>query len=345
MGQEVLLVSEDDGSLRKRLQEAESRFALYESRGAKPGTVRRIKTLRSVRDDGLDVVLSRRRAPDSLCELTELIDLFKSIGPSAVLMTGSQRGGDFLDYQLRGQWAEAVCCSMDLLRHVLRRLGPSGAAMPGEDDHARVVRAYAEIMLLEGKRPDLVALDRAWWESCSVATRAQVDSWPERLLEPEDEAILGHARAGIEVKTSAWHYEVRRRAHGGPLAITVKDEELEPLTNWSTKSRLPVLFLQVLFDEVYCMSFRRMLAAIKSGKCYANGDYVAELDRKSKKLCHRIFVNGPPHLCAKTVFPDKSEARLPVLPNGMVIPHLRLLPAQAADVLPDVIEAELNYTG
>lgn len=336
-------MSDGDEEIQRALEAADGRFREYEARGAQPGTVRKIELLRAVREQGLTKVLSRRRTSGSRQEVLDLVELFKMIGPSSVLLTGSQRGGDFLNNQLVGQWAESVCCSMTLPRFVLLRFGPSSAAMPGDGDHARVVRAYHEITLVEGKRPDLVAVDRAWWEGCGATVRERVESWRERLLEDADAELFAHVHAGIEVKTSAWHYGRRREAGGGSLAITVKDEELEAFRSWSDTTGRPVLFLQVLFDEVYCMSFRRMLATIKIGHAYKAGDYVAELDRTSKKYYHRIFVNGPPHRCAKTVFPDQSEARVPVLPNGAVIPHVRLLPAQALDVLPEVIEAELSY--
>lgn len=171
------------------------------------------------------------------------------------MLTGSQRGGDFLNNQLRGQWAERVALSMPIEGLDLVPFGPSGAAMPGEEDHREVIMTFREILLLESKRPDLLAFNRANWDGLGQAERERIAEWPKRRLEAADDLLVRQARCGIEVKNSTWHYETRRKAGGGPLSITVKKEEVADIQNWSSKTGLPVVFMQVLFDEVYCMSF------------------------------------------------------------------------------------------
>ena len=53
---------------------------------------------------------------------------FLDFGAKAILSTGAQRGGDFLNNQLRGRWAERVVLSMTLPRFRFLAFGPSGAA-------------------------------------------------------------------------------------------------------------------------------------------------------------------------------------------------------------------------
>ena len=82
-----------------------------------------------------------------------LIREFLELGAKAILSTGAQRSGDFLNNQLRGRWAEDVVVSMWLPDLHLVAFGPSGAAMPGHEDHRRIITTFREIELVEGKRP------------------------------------------------------------------------------------------------------------------------------------------------------------------------------------------------
>ena len=302
-----------------------------------------LKVLERIGSMGLSRVYSRRRAAASREKLLCLVRDFCATGPSAALKTGTQRGGDFLLNQLRGQWAERVCGSIDWPGHKLLPFGPSGAAMPGEDDHVRVVRTFREIMLIEGKRPDLIVFESEYWDQLSESERKAASEWPNRLLTPSEHEIVKAGRCGIEVKNSTWHYSKRRASNRGSLAVTVKNEEIEPISAWSSRYEAPVLFMQVLFDEVYCMSFLRMRDAIKDGRMYEPDDYIVEKNENTFKYYHRFLLNGETHLCAKTVFPDESKAVVSVLPDGCVIPHIRFDPAATVDPRPEVMERELAY--
>jgi len=300
-------------------------------------------TLDRIHKNGIENTLDKLRSSESKRKIIELATRFCEMGPCAILLAGAQRGGDFLLNQLRGRWAEEVCCSIPWAQHRIVQYGPSGAAMPGEEDHDTVVRSFKEIVLTEGKRPDLLVFDDTAWNAMDSSMHESITQWPMRRLASTEELTLKTCKCGIEVKNSTWHYSTRRDAGGGPLAVTVKDEEIEDLSSWSVRIGKPILFMQVLFDEIYCMSFARMRDAIKTGHLYEPGDYVAEKDRKSQKYYHRFFLNDLTHLCARTVYPDSSEAVVKVLPNGNVIPFIRYSPAAAEDANIAVIENELQY--
>ena len=212
--------------LGRRFQERYSReleaIGRLEAAPIAPGEKASAALLRRITATGLTDVLRRR--PAGASEILGLVDRFLRQGAKAILNTGAQRGGDFLNNQLRGRWAEQVVLSMDIKGLVTVPFGPSGAAMPGEEDYEEVVRTFRAIHLLEGKRPDLLAFDRGVWSSLSDDARRAAESWPTRLLEPDDLALVSRAHCAIEVKNSTWHYETRRRAHERPLAITVKSE-------------------------------------------------------------------------------------------------------------------------
>lgn len=292
----------------------------------------------------------RTAPPEALPGIDRLlIREFLELGAKAILSTGAQRSGDFLNNQLRGRWAEDVVASMQLPDLKFVPFGPSGAAMPGQEDHRRIITTFREIELTEGKRPDLLLYDRPTWEGFTASEKEQALTWPERLLDPSDLALVRRGRCGIEVKNSTWHF-AKRREHratldddeGGPLSITVKDEELKKIVGWMQSTGRPLLFFQVLFDEIYCMSFSRMVDGIRNGHVYAPGDYLRDTQTGAGgKVYHRFFLRDIRHRCAFVRFPDQSEARVEVLVSGSVIPYVQLLPAQAHGAVQDVITSEI----
>lgn len=246
------------------------------------GAAGNLKLLATLWADGITKTRNRRKSTEGQEEVDQLVSEFTEFGTKAVLLTGAQRGGDFLNNQLRGQWAERVVLSMSIDQLRLVPFGPSGAAMPGEQDHRRVIMTYKEIQLLEGKRPDLLAFDEGIWSRLSGAEQRRIGEWPNRRLEPADDAIVRQARCGIEVKNSTWHYGKRRQVTRVPLSITVKEEERSHLTAWSNQTGVRLVFVQVLFDEIYCMSFARMEEALTRGHLYQSGDYVKDVCRKAE---------------------------------------------------------------
>lgn len=323
-------------------QQAIDRLARIDRKRLGPGSAGNLDLLKEIHTRGLDRALGRRRSEDSKGQIRELVREFILYGAKAALLTGAQRGGDFLNNQLRGQWAERVALSMKVDGLHLVPFGPSGAAMPGEEDHREVIMTFREILLLEGKRPDLLAFDTAVWNALGPAEQFLASQWPKRRLEPVDDQIVRKARCGVEVKNSAWHYETRRNAGGGPLSITVKKEEVGDIQSWSNGTGLPVIFVQVLFDEVYCMSFRRIVEAIDRGYLYAQGDYLLD-DQSGEKVYHKVHLADRRHLCGKVVFPSASTAEVRLLVDGNVVPYIRFAPATAFGVLPAVIFTEIDY--
>lgn len=327
------------------LREAEAITRLTALGGKKigPGALSNLKRLSEIAFKGSDRVLSRKSSALE-AQIRELVREFIAFGAKAVLLTGAQRGGDFLNNQIRGQWAERVALSMPVAGLTLVPFGPSGAAMPGEQDHRQVVMAFKEIHLLEGKRPDLLGFDAHVWEGLSASEKSAAGEWPTRRLEVADDAIVGKARCGAEVKNSTWHYGKRRAAGGGPLSITVKNEEVGEIHVWSKRTGLPVVFVQVLFDEIYCMSFRRMEAAMSRGHLYRPDDY--ELDTQTgEKVYHKFHLSDDRHFCGRVVFPSESTAEVRILDGGNVVPFINYQPARTTDIVSEVVFREIDYLG
>lgn len=317
--------------------------AFWEKDGLSSGERTHIQQLDAAHERGLEESL-RRLGPEGRTKRLTLFTEFVRFGAKAVLLTGSQRGGDFLNNQLRGQWAEQVAVSMNVPGLVLLPFGPSAAAMPGEADHRETIMTFRAVTLIEGKRPDLLAFDRALWDGLSPSDRALAETWPSRVLTDPDDRLVAKATAGVEVKNSTWHYKRRRAFGGGALSITVKAEEVHSIEGWQTKTGVPVIFFQVLFDELYCMSFRRMCKAIDDGLMYKHGDFVTDsVQGAGGKVWHRFHLDDYKHLCGDVTFPDASQAVIRVLENGSVVPYIAFTPAHATCTHPEVIGREIKY--
>ena len=302
-----------------------------------------IRCLHRMGARGVAATLARRGEAGRAKGLA-LAEAFVSDGAKAALLAGSMRGGDFLNNQLRGRWAEQVVLSMDVPGIQIVPFGPSGAAMPGEEDHRQVVTTFREVVLLEGKRADLLCFEESTWKAFSTDDRLAAATWPERRLEAEDENLVRAAACAIEVKNSTWHYGKRREAGGGRLSITVKDEELAEIDDWAARWGVPVVFAQVLFDEVYVMSYARMIAAIARGYVYEASDYELDGTRGAGgKTFHKFLSTDERHFCAEVEFPSASKGVVRVLADGNVVPYIEYAPARSTLRSPEVLRREMAF--
>ncbi len=104
--------------------------------------------------------------------------------------------------------------------------------------------------------------------------------------------------------------------------MTVKEDELTSFRNWCTDTTKPLLFAQVFYDEIYCMSFARMLHALHVGFVLRDGD--CELSDKrgaGGKVYHRYHVGDDRFLLGEVEVPQVG-GNVAVLPDGAVIPHV-----------------------
>jgi hypothetical protein len=319
---------------------------LAASADVQKGEQRKAELIRGIAEQGLSRLLKRKRAAGQEA-LISLARDFLDYGAAAILSTGSPRGGDFLATSLRGRWAEEVALSIQLRDYVILRFGPSESSMPGAEDHAATVRNFKAIQYIEGKRPDLMAIPTEVWRSLNTEQQARAKQWPHRLLSEEEAALIRQHGCGIEVKNSTWHYQTRRHnPDAGPLSVTVKDEELEPLDRWLAERGNQLVFVQVLFDEIYCLNYRRMKGAIARGHLYAAGDYKNVKERNAGgKLVHFFFLTDQRHKCGDVEFPADSTGHVEVLTSGSVAPYINYAPARLSNTIAKPLVDELRFNG
>lgn len=186
----------------------------------------------------------------------ELDDRFKTEGVYAAMDVDVGRGRGFALNQDQGYWAE------QLLRTLPGEVqfvyfGLSDPVDPRSPQYAPTRRKHRYILVIEGKRPDLLAFPRA-----VVAACPHILDWAERPLNASDfELLRAHALGGVEIKSSKQHYGVRQRMRAndgrfGNLSFTVKDEEFDDLNRWQSNNPHPrVVLMQVFVDQIHWMPY------------------------------------------------------------------------------------------
>lgn len=181
---------------------------------------------------------------------------FEDEGVYAAMDVTDGRGDDFAINQRQGSWAERLFLSYrGPVRFV--HFGLSDPVAPADPAYGPTRRKHRCMLLLEGKRPDLLV-----FETATIEASGKVPTWADELLSKHEVAFLrSKALAGLEIKSSLYHYGRRqqyRATSGAPdLSITVKEEEFRDLERWENKHDTPIVIMQVFVDRIYFMSYRK----------------------------------------------------------------------------------------
>jgi len=217
---------------------------------------------------------------------------FNAESIAAICDTGAGRGSDFGKNQRQGAWAERLLMGLND-SHVFVAFGPSDPTDPQRAAYGALRRQIRFILLLEGKRPDLLLLPQA-----ELRAHPEIVEWSKRALFENEKSILQKlVTAAIEIKSSCFHFERRetyRRMSSMPaLSITIKLEELEDLRRWQSDSGVPVLLVQAFVDALFYCS-------------------LDDIERHVKE--HRARVRTDPKTGKRTLF-DPIDAGIPRLAN------------------------------
>ena len=208
---------------------------------------------------------------------------------------------------------------------------------------------FDTISRLERKRPDLLAFEAPQFAAFADPELQRIGEWPNRPLVEADHHLIEKAKTGVEVKNSTWMYGVRRKAGGDALSITIKEEERNIFKSWSEQWNLPIIFVQVFFDEVYVMSFKRMQERIDSAKNrmdapHADDEYYRD-KQSAEKDYHHLYtgLKDQSFRCGDVTFPGESKGQVRWLEDGSVIPYIKFAPIESSNIRSDVIWREIEY--
>lgn len=183
-------------------------------------------------------------------------DRYASEGVYSVMDVAGGRGADFARNQDQGVWAEQLLrAHAGSIRFVY--FGLSDPVLPSDTDYDATRRKHRYMLLVEGKRPDLLVFDQA-----TLMLHSEILDWSERPLTNADRGVLrDHALAGAEIKSSLQHYaarQIHRKAKGGSdISVTVKEEEFTDLNRWEAENDTAIVVIQVFVDAIFIVSFRK----------------------------------------------------------------------------------------
>jgi AccI restriction endonuclease len=181
---------------------------------------------------------------------------YETEGIYSVMDAAGGRGSDFAQNQDQGLWAERLLRAHGGdVRFVY--FGLSDPILPGDPAYDATRRKHRYMLLVEGKRPDLLV-----FEERVLLLHPEILEWSERPLTDADRIVLQeHALCGAEIKSSLQHYgkrqQHRRKNSGSDISVTIKEEEFADLDRWEVENRIPITIMQVFVDAIFIVSYKR----------------------------------------------------------------------------------------
>lgn len=173
----------------------------------------------------------------------------------------SQAFSDFAIHREQGDWAEymltmglnnAIGSKYDVVKY-----GKGDKIIAGQAGFKKFYKQYQAELDAIGKRPDVLVFQR---DSVDVADVSRMSA-----LELAD--IVKNAVLGIEIRSSSFlARKYRQKNEGDPakfLSFTLKLEDIQVVMKWVETYDVPHYCAQVFFDEIYMISFKRILETIR----------------------------------------------------------------------------------
>ena len=257
------------------------------------------------------------------------------------------RGSDFLMRWSQGVWSERrfVEAVNDTKEYFAEPYGPSGTAPTGD---VRAFELYFERLEKAGeagqKRPDLLIFHDRNRRSVEKIIRDLGGSGELPFTSESDRAIkelLSLSFLAVECENSLWvakqmpdfskEFRPQRRLGGLPgLAksavlptIIVKDEDMVPLSRWSTRERPPLHIWHSFFDLAFGISFKEIERLISEGYIQPTIQvFQAPGGASSSKAIYKVYYRYAYPL-AETISEAELIADKITDKNGHILPYVR----------------------
>ena len=176
----------------------------------------------------------------------------------------TQAGSNFAINREQGLWAEATL-ARGLSKVVgdeydVSQYGESGTMVAGEPGFRDFYLQYRNELEVIGKRPDLLVAPKGTLPSDDISAMAKETQEP----------YVKRSVLGIEVRSSAFLKRTYDRMHkddpGKFLSFTPKSEDIRAVLRWIEVHGIKHCYAQVFFDEVYAISFEKILRIISRGQ-------------------------------------------------------------------------------
>jgi hypothetical protein len=221
---------------------------------------------------------------------------------------------EFLINRQLGDWAETLLrveINSKLKRFKALRYGASGRLIVGDPNFPKFFNTYHKEIKEIGKRPDLLFFKEEFIRKLNLPDDIS-DLTTTYLTELSKEAV-----AAMEVRSSRYYAAIYEKSTGKKQSFTPKLEDLPVLTRWIFLHAVPCFYSQVFLDEIYMISFERVLEIIEN----TGDEYLRSMEKNQRKWTFYIPVSEGV-LIGKVKENPSWEAKLHILPDGRVIPYV-----------------------
>lgn len=173
----------------------------------------------------------------------------------------SQAFSDFTIHREQGYWAErmlaaglneAVGSGYDTVKY-----GKSDTIIAGQEGFKEFYEQYQDELEAVGKKPDVLVFEK------NVVGRADISMMGVQ----EHAGIVGNAVIGIEIRSSSFlAKKYRQKNKDDPrkfMSFTVKIEDVQAVMRRVEAYNVRHYYAQVFFDEIYMISFKKILETIR----------------------------------------------------------------------------------
>ena len=242
----------------------------------------------------------------------------------------------------QGRWAEDILVRTINATNDLRAVpyGPSSVA-PADPYEMELYFERLDKASPIGKRPDLLVLPRDGYE----AIRPQLDEIGSANLPFTPEADLEFLRSRRNVRRFCGQLETRERLKGfletaKVPTVIIKQEDLEPLTDWEVNYSIPIFIFHVFYDEAYYISLQEACELIESGVILPTEQtFYAPGGPTTRKYIYKIWYTLAQPLGTMTREPE-MQAKFVKDKNGHILPYVHFSGGQMA-LSPEIL-AELR---
>jgi hypothetical protein len=236
----------------------------------------------------------------------------------------------------QGRWSEEIVIeSLNKTdRFGVLPFGPSTVA-PDDPKELEIFFERMDIIMQEGKRPDLLLYDRITFHWAMEELRRRLGSVEKMAETPSAQLgeIIARAQVALEIENSLWVTEKmpgfgksftrylrgknkgRLKPSGIIPTIIVMQEDIPRLQQWETDYQIPIYIVHIFFDRGYFIKFSDVLALLNSGELgmetqrFTNPDGNAASPKQIVKipyiLCKEFGTVSGPALAPRT-FVDKN---------------------------------------
>ena len=245
--------------------------------------------------------------------------------PRNIPGTPNQISSEFLVNDEQGKWAETIIrtsFASAFPDYKFVAYGESSSLNANDPEFGKFFQNYQSELDTIGKRPDLLVFDTQNGKNV-----------PENLMQlspNEQSQIVATALMGLEIRSSAQLVKkyIPSKSRKS-LSFTPKLEDLRIVKKWVDTYDVPHYYVQVFFDSVYIISFKKILQTLITNNRWTpkqnpSGVFTVANDPKNQfKTTFQIHLDQGTKLADVTQMPEVFGHRLE-LERGRLLHFIKL---------------------